>query len=220
MVPVFRANGKMMAEMPRINKIFETLLPIMLATASSVDPWALAKMLTTSSGREVPKATTTRPITIYGILSFLAIEEEPSIKKSAPFIKIASPPASINRFQTIGADYVVYLLTIKSEPLKIIGITAIAYVSDEKSGQVRRMYKKASPINIRPPMPRHFQAITAELSMSTHIMLSTMFIGSKPLTNNLKMHQNKIMVTATTRAAVIVTNEIEKFIFQYLIFIV
>jgi len=52
---------------------------------------ALAIILTNSSGDEVPKATTVRPITKSEIFSLLAIEEEPSTRKSAPFISRTKP---------------------------------------------------------------------------------------------------------------------------------
>jgi len=71
-----------------------------------------------------------------------------------------------------------------------------------------------------PPAPRHFQAIAVTPSTKTQIKLSTMFIGSKPLTTSLNTHQNKIMVTEIIRAAVIVTNEIEKSILLFILFLV
>jgi hypothetical protein len=48
-------------------------------------------MLTNNSGVEVPKATTVRPIAIEEILNFLATEEAPFTRKSAPFIRITNP---------------------------------------------------------------------------------------------------------------------------------
>ena len=67
------------------------LLPKMFPMAISVFPLALAKIFTINSGAEVPKATIVRPITMAEILNFLAIEEAPSIKKSAPLMRMKKP---------------------------------------------------------------------------------------------------------------------------------
>lgn len=67
------------------------LLPSTFPIAISVLPDMLAKMLTISSGAEVPNATMVKPITIDEILSFLAIEDDPSTSKSAPLISKTKP---------------------------------------------------------------------------------------------------------------------------------
>jgi hypothetical protein len=46
---------------------------------------------TTSSGAEVPMATTVKPITISETLNLLARDEAPSTRKSAPFMSNANP---------------------------------------------------------------------------------------------------------------------------------
>ena len=48
-------------------------------------------MLTTSSGAEVPMATTVRPMAISDTLNLFAKELAPFTKKSAPFIKSTNP---------------------------------------------------------------------------------------------------------------------------------
>ena len=80
-----------MDEMPRIKKTLEILLPSTLPMAISVLPLALATILTNSSGVEVPKATTVRPMTRSEMLNLLAIEEAPSTRKSAPLINRTNP---------------------------------------------------------------------------------------------------------------------------------
>ena len=50
--------------------------------------------LTINSGIEVPKATTVSPIAKLDILNFLAMEEEPLTRKSAPLISITNPAKS------------------------------------------------------------------------------------------------------------------------------
>ncbi len=54
-------------------------------------PFKLAVMFTDNSGRDVPKATTVNPITRSEIWSFLAKDEPPSTRKSAPLITRMKP---------------------------------------------------------------------------------------------------------------------------------
>ena len=63
----------------------------MFPKATSVEPFSAARMFTISSGKDVPKATIVSPITSVGTRNFLANEEEPSIRKSAPFTKNTIP---------------------------------------------------------------------------------------------------------------------------------
>lgn len=53
------------------------------------------------SGALVPSATIVRPTTREGILSFLAREEAPSTKKSAPFISRTNPARSSTMSMTM-----------------------------------------------------------------------------------------------------------------------
>ena len=76
----------MIAEIPSIRKILAILLPRILPTAISVDPWKLAYKLTASSGADVPKATKVKPTIRSDILNLLASAEAPSTRKSAPLI--------------------------------------------------------------------------------------------------------------------------------------
>ncbi len=77
--------------MPRINRILVIFEPIILLIANSVAPWALEKILIKSSGMEVPNATIVIPMTKDDMPYFLAIEDEPSTKRSAPLINITKP---------------------------------------------------------------------------------------------------------------------------------
>jgi len=63
--------------MRRILAIFE---PTILPRAMSGFHLRLAKTLTASSGREVPNATTVRPMTRLEIPNFLAIEADPETR--------------------------------------------------------------------------------------------------------------------------------------------
>ena len=80
-----------MAAMPKINKVLEILDPIIFPKDMSEFPFMLAKTETINSGAEVPKATIVKPITKLEMPNFLAIDEEPSINISAPFIKKIKP---------------------------------------------------------------------------------------------------------------------------------
>ena len=81
----------MTAEAPRIKRMFATQLPKILPKASSELPEKLAKRFTSNSGKEVPKETIVRPITMSEILNLLPIDEAPSTRKSAPFIRMTKP---------------------------------------------------------------------------------------------------------------------------------
>ncbi|MEZ4963960.1 MAG: hypothetical protein R2791_01855 [Saprospiraceae bacterium] len=83
---VFRCtpSGRIKAARPRIRQIFIILLPITLPSATSALPELAAMTETISSGDEVPKATTVRPITRSDILNRLASDDEPSTMILAP----------------------------------------------------------------------------------------------------------------------------------------
>lgn len=78
----------MIAEIQRISNIFAILDPTIFPIVIPVAPLRLAEILTTNSGAEVPNATIVSPIIRSEILSFLAIEEAPSTKRSAPLMRI------------------------------------------------------------------------------------------------------------------------------------
>ena len=81
----------MRAEIPRINRMLTILLPKIFPIAISVLPFADAKILTMNSGADVPKETMVKPITIGEIFRFFAIEEAPSTRRLAPFIRSTNP---------------------------------------------------------------------------------------------------------------------------------
>ena len=88
--------------MPRIKSKLKLLLPITLPKAAELYPFMDEVMLTSSSGVEVPSATTVSPMAIFEILNFFAIEEEPLTKKSAPFMSIANPTSNKITGKSIG----------------------------------------------------------------------------------------------------------------------
>ena len=90
-VSLVTTKGKIIEDIPRITKILIILLPRTLPRAIWVFPWMLAKIFTISSGAEVPKATTVNPIIKSETLSFFAIAEAPSTRKSAPLIRKINP---------------------------------------------------------------------------------------------------------------------------------
>ena len=77
-----------------ISKTLAIFEPIMFQSARSVCPLTAESMLTKNSGAEVPNATTVSQITSGDIPKFLAILDDPSTKKSAPFIRIKNPTIS------------------------------------------------------------------------------------------------------------------------------
>ena len=62
--------------------------------AAALYPFREEVTLTSNSGVEVPKATTVNPMAMFEILNFLATDEAPLTRKSAPFIRIAKPMRS------------------------------------------------------------------------------------------------------------------------------
>jgi hypothetical protein len=76
---------------PRMRRMFAILEPMTFQRMISLFPLRLAKILTVSSGRDVPNATTVRPMTRLDTPNFLAIEAEPRTRMSAPFMRIARP---------------------------------------------------------------------------------------------------------------------------------
>ncbi len=98
---VFTAKGYISEEIPRITIILNKLLPMILPRVMSELPEAEAKILTISSGADVPKATIVSPITILGILYFFASDEAPSTRMFAPKISGAKPLNNIKRFNIV-----------------------------------------------------------------------------------------------------------------------
>ena len=88
--------GQNNAEKPTIIKVLKRLLPTMLPRLMSEAPRMLASRLTMNSGRDVPKATIVKPMTISGIWKRRATETAPSVSLSAPTsTKVA--PMTTNR---------------------------------------------------------------------------------------------------------------------------
>ena len=93
----FTARGIIIEVIPIIIKILKILLPIILPKVKleffSIDE----NIFTTSSGEDVPNATSVKPMTIVGIFNFLAIEAEQSTKRFAPIINRTKPIPMIKR---------------------------------------------------------------------------------------------------------------------------
>ena len=90
--------------------ILATFEPITLPNAiSAVNPLARADneaaKLTASSGNDVPNATKVNPIISGEILNFRAIDEDETIKKSAPLIRNTNPTTSINTLISVSIVY-------------------------------------------------------------------------------------------------------------------
>ena len=94
-------SGFNIATAPRISSKLHILLPITFPTNISVLPVVEEIIVTTSSGREVPKATIVRPIKISWILSYFAIQLAPFTKVSAPNINKANPKIKIKNWTNI-----------------------------------------------------------------------------------------------------------------------
>ena len=82
------------AEIPKIIRIFKILLPTIFPMAIPAFPFIDALILTAASGVLVPMATIVSPTTNCGIPSFPAIPEHPSTNQSAPFTNIRNPIAN------------------------------------------------------------------------------------------------------------------------------
>jgi hypothetical protein len=91
----------MIAEIPNISSILAIFDPTTLPKAIAVLPDKALVTETTSSGVDVPNATTVNPITIGLIFSFRATADAPSTSKSAAFINIPSPAANNNTFKSM-----------------------------------------------------------------------------------------------------------------------
>jgi hypothetical protein len=91
---LWTTRGYIRPEIPRIKKRLKLLLPITLPNEASLRPFTAEIELTTNSGADVPNATTVKPMAIFEILNFLAMDDEPFTRKSAPFISTTKPTRS------------------------------------------------------------------------------------------------------------------------------
>ena len=95
------AIGLIRAAIPIIRKTLNVLLPITFPMASSVFPEVEDKMLTISSGAEVPKATTVSPMVRAEIPNLSAMLDAPSTSHTAPKISNANPTIINKEFKNI-----------------------------------------------------------------------------------------------------------------------
>ena len=79
------------AVIPRTKPIFATLDPTTLLIAIEGDPFKAAFKLTKSSGSDVAKETTVKPITIFEILNLRDNATEARTKKSPPITSKTNP---------------------------------------------------------------------------------------------------------------------------------
>ena len=91
--------GQMIAAIHKISSIFTILLHNILPIAISELLFSDARIFTTNSGAEVPKATIVDQITIFEMLNFFAIADDQSTSKSAHLINRKNP--IINRIYII-----------------------------------------------------------------------------------------------------------------------
>ena len=87
----FTAIGYINAPVPIIKRLLLMLLPITFPKTISEAPFDSAWIETANSGALVPKATIVRPINILDTLKFCAVDDAPSTKISAPFIRKTKP---------------------------------------------------------------------------------------------------------------------------------
>ena len=95
----------MMADTPRMTRILNTLLPMILPTLISELPLSTLMKLTMNSGRLVPSATTVRPMTSSLTFRRLARPLAPSVKRSAP----QSTTAMLTTIRTISSIILFYI---------------------------------------------------------------------------------------------------------------
>ena len=87
-------TGIRAAVMPRMKRVLNIFEPMTLPTDMSALPCRAPVRLTTSSGQDVPKPTTVRPMTNSLTPAFLAIAEAPSTSRSAPRTMSPRPASS------------------------------------------------------------------------------------------------------------------------------
>ena len=81
---------------PKIRRLFVMLLPTTFPNTISELPSDKAFREIANSGALVPKATIVSPIKTFDTLKLVAVDEEPSIKISAPLIKRIKPIINSN----------------------------------------------------------------------------------------------------------------------------
>jgi len=76
---------------PRMRRIFAIFEPTTFPRVISLFHFRLAVTLTVSSGRDVPNATTVKPMTRLDTPNRFAMDAEPETRKSAPFMRTTRP---------------------------------------------------------------------------------------------------------------------------------
>jgi hypothetical protein len=91
------------ADNPSTRAMLQILLPTTFPTAIMLLPFIEDTRLTTSSGAEVPKATTVKPMTIGVIPRLRARLEEPLTSHSAPKYSNTKPTRQYRIYRTIAS---------------------------------------------------------------------------------------------------------------------
>jgi hypothetical protein len=114
--------GLIMADTPRISRIFIELLPRTFPKAKPLFPLNEASRFTTSSGVDVPNATTVNPTVNADTPRRVAMEEAPSTNQWAPAIRTTNPITKImiSRY-IVGCMEVVLLLITACKNTKTQG---------------------------------------------------------------------------------------------------
>ena len=106
-IPRPTAMGLTRAVQPTIISMLKMLLPTTLPTAMSALPCRADRMLMTSSGADVPKATIVRPMTRFEIPYRLAMAAAPSVNALAPSRMSASPPTTVMMLMAMSMIFLV-----------------------------------------------------------------------------------------------------------------
>ena len=104
--PLVTDKGKIIAAQPRTRKILAVVLPKILPKAIPVLFLTLAIILTKSSGEDVPRATTVRPMTRSDTLNRRAMDVAPSISNPAPLMRNINT-IMMTRMDVIGNYYTI-----------------------------------------------------------------------------------------------------------------
>jgi hypothetical protein len=105
-------------EIPITRRILNIFEPTTLPTAISLEFLRAAFILTAVSGELVPKATIVSPTRIEGTLKILAMEDEPSTKKSAPLMSKTNPISKIKYSIIASPQVLISLRVIMSQKTK------------------------------------------------------------------------------------------------------
>ena len=84
MLPAVSGRGRIRAQTPRMTKTLKMFDPTTMPIATSLLPAMAESTDTTSSGVEVPTATTVSPMMNSGTRNRCASAAEPSVRKFAP----------------------------------------------------------------------------------------------------------------------------------------